>query len=285
MKQIHPNTTMGVVSLIVADLARSLRYYQHNIGLQLNRQADDAAWLGAGGQDLLHLTERPGARPVVRGRTGLYHFALLTPSRFELARTLQHLLDTQTPIGGASDHAVSEALYLSDPDGHGIEIYRDRPRETWEYPNGTIKMTIDPFDGDGVLAELANGAPPWIGIDPATTMGHVHLHVAHIPAAEHFYGEVLGFDLMVRYGPAASFMAAGGYHHHLGLNTWAGVGAPPPPTDAARLNWFEVRVPDHATLDAVAERARAANLPLQPLPNGWSLDDPAHNQVHLVQAG
>jgi len=279
---IHPNTTIGATALTVTDLGRSLDYYQRHIGLQLRQRNNGTATLGAGDRELLVLTEQPGAKPVQAHRTGLYHFALLVPSRIELARTLRNLIDTRTPIGGASDHAVSEALYLSDPDGHGIEIYRDRPRDEWQFPSGTLRMTVDPFDMEGVLAELKGNEPAWNGIHPGTVMGHIHLHVAHIPAAEHFYVEVLGFDLMVRYGGQASFISAGGYHHHMGLNTWAGVGAPPPPTDAARLNWFEVRLPDAAALAAVVERVRAANLPLEALENGWAVRDPAQNLIHLV---
>jgi catechol 2,3-dioxygenase len=279
---IHPKTHIGAVALVVTDLERSLHYYQHNLGLQLHRQQNGIATLGSGGPDLLILQEQPGARPVQRGHTGLYHFALLVPSRKELARTLRRLIDTRTALGGASDHAVSEALYLSDPDGHGIEIYRDRPRDEWQFPDGTLKMTVDPFDFEGVLQELGPREPPWTGIAAGTVMGHIHLHVARIPAAEDFYCKMLGFDLMVRYGDAASFISAGGYHHHLGLNTWAGVGAPPPPADSARLNWFEIRLPDGEALQQVVERVQGAGLPIDQLGEGWLVRDPAHNTIHLV---
>jgi catechol 2,3-dioxygenase len=279
---IDPATTIGATALIVTDLERSLRYYQHNLGLQLHRRENGTAILGAGGRDLLVLTEQPGARPVQRHHTGLYHFAILVPSRKELARTLRHLIDTRTPIGGASDHAVSEALYLSDPDGHGIEIYRDRPRDEWDFSGGTLRMTVDPFNFESVLAEIEGQPLAWTGIAPGTTIGHIHLHVAHIPTAEHFYCDVLGFDLMVRYGDAASFIAAGGYHHHMGLNTWAGVGAPPPPADAAHLDWFEVRLPTPSALAAVVERVRQAGLPISEIDGGWAVQDPAQNHIHLV---
>jgi catechol 2,3-dioxygenase len=279
---IHPNTAIGATALIVPNLERSLSYYQHNIGLQLHHRENGTAALGAGGSDLLILTEQPGARPVQRHRTGLYHFAILVPSRKELSRTLRHLIDTRTPIGGASDHAVSEALYLTDPDGHGIEIYRDRPRSEWSFPDGTLKMGIDPFDMEGVLAEAQGDPTPWQGLHPETIIGHIHLHVAHIPAAEHFYCAILGFDLMVRYGDSASFISAGGYHHHMGLNTWAGVGAPSPPADAARLNWFEIRLPDEDALQQVLDRIHAAALPVAETERGWQVRDPAQNQIRLV---
>lgn len=279
---IHPTTTIGATALIVPDLERALAYYQHNIGLKLHRQQNGTAALGVGGPDLLVLTEQRGAKPVQRQRTGLYHFAILVPSRKELGRTLRHLIETRTPISGASDHAVSEALYLTDPDGHGIEIYRDRPRQEWEFLNGRLHMTTEPFDMEGVLAAAKGDTTLWMGLHPETTLGHIHLHVAHIPAAEHFYCDILGFDLMARYGNTASFISAGGYHHHMGLNTWAGVGAPPPPTDAARLAWFEIRLPDQAAVQAIVDRVRSANLPVTQTDRGWSLHDPAHNQLLLM---
>lgn len=278
MFTIDPQTQMGRVHLTVADLGRSLDYYQRRIGLALIRQEGQTAYLGAGTRELLILTEQPGAQPT-RRTTGLYHFALLTPSRLELARTLQHLVQTETPIQGASDHAVSEALYLTDPDGHGIEIYRDRPRSEWLYPDGQLKMATEPFDVDGVLGELNGRSLPYTGIHPDTIMGHVHLHVAHIPAAEQFYGELLGFEIMARYGPSASFVAAGGYHHHLGLNTWAGVGAPPPPKDAARLLWFEIVLPDTAVLNQLTQRIETAGLSIVEREYGRTTTDPAGNQI------
>lgn len=271
---------MGRVHLTVRDLSRSLAYYQERIGLRLLARNDGLASLGAGDTPLLLLREQPAARRV-RGVTGLYHFALLTPSRRELARTLAHLLATDTPISGASDHAVSEALYLTDPDGHGIEIYRDRPRAEWRYPGGHLQMTVDPFDGAGVLAEIDGDSTPWTGLHPATVMGHVHLHVAGLPAAEAFYNELLGLALMARYGAQASFVAAGGYHHHLGLNVWAGVGAPPPPDDAARLLWYEIVVGDAAELPPLLARLAAAGYPATPTDTGYLVYDPSGNGVVL----
>lgn len=279
---IHPQTHMGRVHLTVADLGRSLDYYQQGIGLALLRHDGRTVYLGAGERELLVLTEQPGARPT-RRTTGLYHFALLTPSRLELARTLQHLIDTETPIYGASDHAVSEALYLTDPDGHGIEIYRDRPRDAWEYTNGRIKMVTEPFDADGVLGELNGRTLPWTGLHPNTIMGHVHLHVANIPAAEQFYAELLGFEVMAHYGSSASFVSAGGYHHHLGLNTWAGEGAPPPPPDAARLLWYEIVLPETAVLTQLVSRLQSAQISVtQNTDDVYQFSDPAGNGIRLV---
>lgn len=280
---IHPATSMGAVALVVTDLARSLDYYERRIGLAVHRREDGYAALGTGGPDLLVLYELPGARPVQRQHTGLYHFAILTPFRRELARTLQHLADTRTRIDGMSDHAVSEAIYLTDPDGHGIEIYRDRPRNEWQFPNGALKMTVDPLDLDGVLAELDGTEPAWTGLHPATTIGHVHLQVNDVAAAEQFYVGTLGMDLMARYGSAASFVAAGGYHHHLGLNTWHSLGAPPPPDDAARLLWYEIILPDKDALDQTLAQLEAAGSPAHEDSDGHLVRDPAGNTLRLRQ--
>lgn len=280
MKQgIDPRTRMGTVALVVPDLARSVAYYTEGIGLRLHGQENAQAALGVGGEDLLLLKEQRGASPVLERRTGLYHFALLVPSRLELAKVIRHLSETRTQIGGASDHGVSEALYLTDPDGHGIEIYRDRPRPEWPMAQGTLQMTLDPLDFDGILGELKGQPQTWMGMAPGTTIGHVHLHVADIRASEAFYVNELGFDLVQRYGGQASFVSAGGYHHHLGINTWAGVGAPPPPDSAARLAWFTIVLPDEAALDAVRGRLEAAGVKMERTRDGWEAKDPAQNLV------
>ena len=277
---IHPETTIGLVALSVADLERSLDYYQHNIGLTLQAREGDVATLGAGARPLLRLTEQPGAR-VMRRATGLFHFALLVPSRLELARTLDHLLTTKTPIAGASDHLVSEALYLSDPDGHGIEIYRDRTRDAWYDAQGHLQMDTLQFDAAGVMAELQTyNGPAWNGLDPKTIMGHIHLQVADVAAAHRFYTEVLGFEHMADY-PQASFLGAGGYHHHVGVNSWQGVGVPPPPETAARLLSYEIYLPTQTALDEVIGRIQTAELPLEEQADGWVLRDPSHNQIIL----
>ncbi|MEM7118104.1 MAG: VOC family protein [Chloroflexota bacterium] len=279
--QLLPST-MGRVALSVADLGRSLTYYQQGIGLQLHRRQNGTAYLGAGSEDLLVLQEKPGARHQRRA-SGLYHFALLLPSRRELARTLQHLQASGTAIGGASDHAVSEALYLTDPDGHGIEIYRDRPRDEWEFPKNTLKMTVDPFDVAGVMTALEDAEADWTGLDPETIMGHVHLHVSQMPASEHFYGGLLGFGMMARYGQQASFLSYNGYHHHLGVNTWAGVGVPPAATEAARLEWYEIRVRETAVFDQIRHNLDQASYPYHEQDGYLALQDPSGNKIRLMQ--
>lgn len=279
--QLLPST-MGHIALSVADLERSLAYYQDGIGLKLRSRTNGTAHLGAGGEDLLILQEKRGAKHVRRA-AGLYHFALLLPSRRELARTIQHLQASNTPIGGASDHAVSEALYLTDPDGHGIEIYRDRGRDEWEYPNDLLKITVEPFDAAGVMSTLQDSEASWTGLHPDTIMGHVHLHIADVAAAEHFYHQLLGFDIMARYGAQASFLSYNDYHHHLGMNTWAGAGVPPAPPEAARLEWYEIRIRETAVYNQILSNLDKANYPYQQQDSGLTVQDPSGNQIHLIR--
>jgi catechol 2,3-dioxygenase len=277
---IAPATRIGAVALAVADLERSLAFYRESLGFRLHRRDERSAALGAGGPELLHLHELPGARPA-RGVTGLYHFAVLVPSRRHLARSLRHMAELRVTLQGASDHAVSEALYLADPDGNGIEVYRDRPRAEWPRAGAEVRMTVDPLDLDGLIGELEGDAEPWGGLHPETTIGHMHLHVADIPAARRFYTEVLGFELMQRFGDQADFVSAGGYHHHLAYNIWAGRGATPPAPDMAGLRWFEVLLPDQPALDAVLARVRAAAVPVEETDGGALVRDPSRNAVLL----
>lgn len=274
------NLTIGTVALSVANLEASLSYYQQHIGLRLHRREGDVAYLGTGGADLLRLAEKRGARKSF-GTTGLYHYALLLPTRTDLALALRHFAMQQTTLSGMADHAVSEAIYLSDPDGHGIEIYRDRPREEWEFVNGRLKMTVEPLDVAGLFDTLLHmPAQPWDGLPADTRMGHIHLHVSNLAAAEQFYCQLLGFELMVRYGTGASFLATGGYHHHLGINIWNGAGAPPPPPDALGLQWYEICA-SAAELPQILARLEAAGVPLTPQGTGWRLADPAGNPILL----
>jgi catechol 2,3-dioxygenase len=277
---IHPATRIGAVHLVVADLDRSVSFYQEAIGLDVHRREGGMAALGVGERDLLVLLERPGARSV-RGRTGLYHFALLLPTRHDLAHALKRLADTRTPLQGFADHLVSEAIYLADPDGNGIEIYRDRPREDWTWTGGEIRMATEPLDVEDLLREIAGEGVVPERMPPGTVVGHIHLHVASIPQARTFYCDVLGFEAVATYGPAALFVSAGGYHHHIGLNTWAGEGAPPPPPDAAGLRYFEVVLPDREALDDVLDRVRATWKIDDSHPDGVLLRDPAQNAVLL----
>jgi catechol 2,3-dioxygenase len=275
---IDPHTAVGEVHLTISDLDRSLRFYQNQLGFTVHTRRDRIARLGAGGADLLVLSQCEDA-PRVRGTTGLYHFAILVPSRADLGRALRRLVDTDTVMQGAADHGVSEALYLADPDGNGIEVYRDRPREQWPYVGGELRMGADPLDLESILAERAGG--DGAGLAPETTIGHVHLHVSRLAEAERFYVDVLGFELMQRYGPSALFVSAGGYHHHFGLNTWAGVGAPPPPPGALGLHHVNVRMTTHGAA-AVVERLQAAAVPFESRAEGVLVHDPAGNAILLT---
>ena len=284
---IDPETRIGAVHLTVASLDASIRFYESHLGLVVHRRDGPTAALGvgaAGAPDLLRLSECERA-PRVRGTTGLYHFAVLVPSRADLGRALRRLVETGTVMQGAADHGVSEALYLADVDGNGIEIYRDRPRAEWPFVQGQLRMGADPLDFDELLSAADDAAGSQLARE--TTIGHVHLHVSALDEAQRFYVDVLGFELMQRYGPSALFVSAGGYHHHIGLNTWAGVGAPPPPSGAIGLKHFDVRLPDAAAIDAVVERIRAANIPLER--GGGAVpavlvSDPAGNVLRLTSA-
>jgi catechol 2,3-dioxygenase len=269
---------MGAVHLTVSDLDRSLDYYQRAIGLQVQARENGIAHLGAGGEDLLVLYEQPGAEPTPRN-TGLFHFALLVPSRHDLARWLVHAANGQIQLEGMSDHLVSEAIYLRDPDWHGIEIYRDRPRSEWEREGEFVKMATIPLDVQGVLTALEGGETEFERIPPGTTMGHVHLQVADIPAAEQFYGDVLGFDLQARYGAQATFMSAGGYHHHVGANTWNSRGAAPPPPGSAALRHATVLLPDASELERVVARIPDAEQAADG--NGVVVRDPSQTTLLL----
>ena len=281
MPTIDPNLHIGTVVLTVSDLGRSEAFYCDHIGLTIQDRSRELLTLGVEDTPLLALHYLPDGIAAPR-TTGLYHFALLVPSRLALGRSLAHMLDVQTPLQGAADHFVSEALYLADPDGHGIEIYRDRPRAEWHDEQGNFVLTTDPFDGQGVMNEYAKaGQPAWTGMHPDTIMGHVHLQVADLDVTEAFYNEVLGFDRMATY-PGARFISAGGYHHHLGLNVWAGRGAPAPEAHHLRLLSYEIVFSNSAELDAVIGRIQAANMAVSQSEHGWIVKDPAGITIHLI---
>jgi catechol 2,3-dioxygenase len=281
--EISPRTTLGAVHVTVSDLDRSVGYYETAVGLAALERADGRATLGVAERPLLVLVEVPGATPA-SGYTGLYHFALLVPERVDLARWLAHAARDRVPLVGLSDHFVSEAIYLSDPDGHGIEIYQDRPRETWE---GLVasRMTTLPLDVDALLGELADpGAEPFEGLPAGTVMGHVHLKVAAIADAVGFYRDVLGFGLMAQLGRQAAFLSAGGYHHHIGANTWESGGAPPPPEGSAALRHATIVLPDADELERVLGRAAAAGAGGEETAAGRVLTDPSGNRLLLAVA-
>lgn len=279
---IYPGTSIGTVHLKVADLQRSILFYRDIIGLKVLRQEADAAELTADGKrPLLALRQIAGARTMRKRTTsGLYHFAILVPDRQSLGLSLRRLLENRIRIG-SSDHLVSEALYLDDPDGNGIEIYADRPRDQWKHQsNGDIAMAVDPLDLDDLLKQAEN--LPWTGLHPATTIGHIHLHVADLNRTWEFYGGVLGFDLVARMGDAALFISAGGYHHHIGLNVWAGEGAPTPPEDAVGLSYYDIVIPDRQELEATIDRLRHAGITVGEHDSGWMFKDPSGIGIRLT---
>lgn len=271
---------LGPVTLQVADLERSLGFYEGLLGLTVVSQDPGAALLGAeDGAPLITLRERPGARPVPRrGRLGLYHVALLLPDRPSLGRFLRHVGASGVHIG-MSDHLFSEALYLTDPDGLGIEVYADRPREGWPRVNGELISDSLPLAVDGVLG--AAGDAPYEGLPTGTIVGHVHFYVDDLTRAATFYQHGLGFEPTLSSFPGALFVSAGGYHHHVGLNTWA-AGAPLAEEGDARLLEWQLVVPSETELAAVTARLRGRGFPVDASDGRARAVDPWRTTAVLV---
>jgi catechol 2,3-dioxygenase len=281
--ELSAATAVGAVHLTVAQLERSLEYYVRAVGFEVLHRDGTRASLGVGGRELLVLVEEPGARPAT-GHTGLYHFALLVPTRVDLARWLAHAARDRVRLVGLSDHFVSEALYLSDPDEHGIEIYWDRPREVWE-GQVAARLTTLPLDFDSLLGELADPrSEPFDGLATGTVMGHVHLKVAGIAETLAFYRDVLGFALMAQLGPYAAFLSAGGYHHHVGANTWESSGASPPPPGSAALRHATIVLPDPKERDRVVGRLQRSGQAPHESAAGPLIRDPSGNALLLATA-
>jgi catechol 2,3-dioxygenase len=264
----------------VASLDPALRFYSDVVGLQLHGRSGSEAVLGDGLEDVLVLVEEPDARRPGR-HAGLYHVALLYPSRLELARAALRLSATRTPISGASDHKTHEAIYLDDPSGNGVELAADRPRETWP---SFAEMQADPrphpLDGESLFAVVA-GETPRPGPE-GLRIGHVHLHVSEIAPVVRFYREGLGFDLTLS-GPSMAFFSAGGYHHHVGTNTWRGERIPPSQPGVIGLRRFTIELPDAGDVGAAANRLRAIGVPLEEQNGSFLTRDPSENEL-LVRA-
>jgi catechol 2,3-dioxygenase len=282
--RLPAETRLGAVRLQVADLARSISYYQDVVGFRVLERGAANALLAAHGDGtvLIELRERPGARTVPRrGLLGLYHYAILLPDRAALGRFVAHLADIGA-YAGMSDHLVSEAVYLTDPDGLGIEVYADRPRSSWRYEARQLAMATDPLNVQSLLE--AAGGEKWTGIPAGTVIGHVHLYVGDIAQAEAFYHQGLGLDKVVWSYPGALFLSAGGYHHHLGTNTWA-AGAPPATDDDARLLEWTVRVPSAGDAEAAARSIESAGNAVTSDGEGWVATDPWGTKVRLTAGG
>jgi catechol 2,3-dioxygenase len=274
-------THLGRVRLQVADLDRSLAFYENVLGMRVIRRTDDSVRLGPHGEDreIVHLRQLKSARPVPRrGLLGLYHFAILLPDRASLGRFVAHLAEIGVRAG-MSDHFVSEAVYLTDPDGLGIEVYSDRPRDAWRYDDRQLRMATNHLNVEDVVK--AAGGERWSGMPAGTVLGHVHLYVDDIARAEAFYHEALGFDKVVWSYPGALFMSAGGYHHHLGTNIWA-QGAPPATDADARLLEWEIIVPTKRDADEAAKNVKSAGYTVNEERGEWVLTDPWGTSLRLV---
>ena len=288
---IHPGTRMGHVSLTVASLENEISFYTQVLAFKLHWREGNKAGLGAGGADLLRLTEEPNLKRY-RGVTGLYHFAVLFPNRKELARAIARLYALQYE-NYPTDHIMTKTTYLDDPEGNGIELYAESPEDgTWSLANGeyitrradgSLSSGREPLDVQALFKNLDENDSLDQSIPPETRVGHVHLHVRDIQEAVDFYHGIIGFDVMgVAKAFRMGFVSAGGYHHHVGLNTWQGEGAPPPPADAAGLRYMTVEIPDQETLDQVIERIDAAGIPSNQTDDGLLLHDPSENGVLLA---
>jgi len=280
--RIDPETSVGTVRLNVTDLDRSRAFYERAIGLRSTELDDGTLALGAAGErPLIELRVDTAAPHLNRRAPGLYHLAILVPTRLDLAFSLARLAEARYPLDGASDHLVSEALYLSDPDGNGIEIYRDRPRADWPRAGDQLQMATLPLDLDDVIGELRAATELQEAVPSGTRIGHVHLQVSDLGEAEAFYHGVLGFDVVVRGYPGALFVSAGGYHHHIGLNTWHSLGAAPAPAGTVGLRSFEIELPDERALEAVLARLDAASIPSTQQHDGVHVRDPFGSGVVL----
>ncbi len=256
---IDPDLRIAGVQLAVADLPRSVDFYQRVLGLELHEMNEDSARLGGTGeQAALELLRLRDAVALPAHSTGLFHVAWLHPSRAALAATVRRVAGAQWPFDGAADHGVSEALYLSDPDGLGIEIYADRPRAQWQRPPSGkgVRMVTLALDIEDLLAQSQDA--PSASIAPGTGVGHVHLKVAEVPRAESFYSDVLGFEPQAQI-PSAAFLSAGGYHHHIGLNSWQSAGGAPAPDAAPGLRRIDFELSGNSALDQLEQRILKAS--------------------------
>lgn len=276
-----PVIYVGNVTLNVRNLKRSIDFYQNVIGFKVLKEEEKRAKLTADGTTVLLTIEQPEeVLPKQPRTTGLYHFALLLPNRYELSKKLRHFIQLRCPLQGASDHLVSEALYLADPDGNGIEIYADRPSSAWEWVNNEVSMTTVPLDVESLLAE-GEGAE-WVGLPVGTVMGHIHLHVSDLDQANVFYTQGLGLDVVAHYGSQALFVSSGRYHHHIGLNTWNGVGVPAPPANSVGLVFYTLIFPSEVKRMEAANQLKQIGAAVKEENGVTMTTDPSGNRIHLL---
>ncbi|WP_391120410.1 VOC family protein [Psychrobacillus sp. L3] len=277
--QNKPYTFVELVELKVTDLERSLKFYEEVVGFKVLEKKGNKVLLTADGKVALLAIEQPeNVVPKQENTTGLYHFALLLPNRADLGAVLQHFIEINMRIG-AGDHLVSEALYLNDPDGNGIEIYTDRPESEWTWNGEYVEMATLQIDAQSILAEGAN--TKWKGLPEGTVMGHIHLQVSDLAKSETFYKN-LGFAVVTPNYPGALFMATGKYHHHIGLNTWAGVGAPPAPENAIGLEAFTLVYPSNEELNDALENLKTNNVSVVEENGIYITKDPSQNKIKLI---
>ena len=287
---IHPATLMGHVSLTVANLENQVAFYQQVLGFKLHWREENKAGLGAGGVDLLRLTEEPNLKKY-RGVTGLYHFAVLFPNRRQLAIAVGRLFELKYR-NHPTDHIMTKTTYLDDPEGNGIELYAESPEDgsfiienndfVTRRTDGTLSNGREALDVEALFKNLKEDDRLDAPIPPETRVGHVHLHVRNVQEAVDFYHGIIGFDVMgMSRTFQAAFISAGGYHHHLGLNTWQGEGAPPPPAGAVGLRYFTINLPNQQALDDVVSRVNNAGIASNQTDDGLLLHDPSQNGVVL----
>lgn len=273
---------VGAIGLIARDLDRLTNFYRDLLGLTVLERSSKLAKLGAGGVTLIEIEHRPDALPDDPREAGLYHTAFLMPTRQDHARWIVHLIRNQVPITGASDHGVSEAFYLDDPEGNGIEVYNDRPRERWHWENGLVVMQTKQLDVDAILREIDPAASTYPAAPDGLRIGHVHLRVGSVEKAEEFYRGALGLDLTRRRG-GATFMSSGGYHHHVGANVWHSDGAGPRDGNRAGLAWFSMQAADGPAYDAAIARLTAAHAPIHASAGGVETADPFGTHIRVLK--
>jgi catechol 2,3-dioxygenase len=273
---------VGAIGLKVRDLDRLTAYYRDVLGLSVLDRRRDGATLGAGGVPFVHLEHAPDAKPDDTREAGLYHTAFLMPTRAELARWILHVARNRVPLTGASDHGVSEAIYLDDPEGNGMEVYHDRPAETWRWNGNDVKMVTDPLDIEDIVREVEPGAAFHSAPD-GLRIGHVHLRVGDVARAETFYRDALGLDV-TRRRHGATFMSSGRYHHHIAGNVWHSAGAGPRDASRAGLSWVALEAGDAAAFDAAKTRLTQAGINLGDIQGGIEAADPWGTRVRIASA-
>jgi catechol 2,3-dioxygenase len=275
---------VGAVGMAVRDLDRLTVYYRDTLGLTVQQRTPKVAVLGAGGAALLELIQKPDALPDDPREAGLYHTAFLMPTRADLARWLLHAARKRVPITGASDHDVSEAIYLDDPEGNGVEVYSDRPRDKWRREGKSIFQKTDPLDIEAIIREVDFSTATYRGAPDGLRIGHIHLRVGNVAKAEAFYCDALGLDV-TRRRTGASFLSSGGYHHHIGVNVWHSNGAGMRNAQRAGLAWFALEVNDQPTMDGIKKRLDAAGIPIDAVPGGFAATDPWGTSILFTNAG